>query len=104
MNITIFYNFTIYENHDQRILFLIRNFDSWDGRFDVRLVLISNRALKSQSRKEKKVVRHIELILKVVSQRSRIIPSTSYFMNHAPLSPPTHNLNASMTILNCTII
>ena len=70
MNITIFYNFTIYENHDQRILFLIRNFDSWDGRFDVRLVLISNRALKSRSRKEKKVVRHIELILKVVSQRS----------------------------------
>ena len=54
MNITIFYNFTIYENHDQRILFLIRNFDSWDGRFDVRLVLISNRALKSRSRKEKK--------------------------------------------------
>ena len=83
MNITIFYNFTIYENHDQRILFLIRNFDSWDGRFDVRLVLISNRALKSRSRKEKRLL-DISSSFWKLSRRGPVTPSTLYIMNLTP--------------------
>ena len=87
MNITIFYNFTIYENHDQRILFLIRNFDSWDGRFDVRLVLISNRALKSRSRKEKRLLDISSSFWKLshrACDRGPVTPSTLYIMNLTP--------------------